>query len=70
MVFVNPVQNMVIRPGQHVSIEGKIYHPFLAHWQNHGDVRKAVVHIWLRDAVTDTVPILEIQRCRPDGRIA
>ena len=31
--FVSPTKNMVVRPGQYVSGEGKIYHPYLANWR-------------------------------------
>jgi ESCRT-I complex subunit TSG101 len=33
IALVIPTQEMVIRPGQHVSGEGRIYHPYLANWQ-------------------------------------
>lgn len=32
--YVIPTQGMVIRPGQHVSGEGRVYHPYLADWAN------------------------------------
>ncbi|KAI9813485.1 MAG: hypothetical protein M1827_004161 [Pycnora praestabilis] len=32
MVYVTPTQGMFVRPGQHVSGEGRVYHPYLAHW--------------------------------------
>lgn len=34
IAFVVPTQEMVVRSGQHVSSEGRIYHPYLAKW-NH-----------------------------------
>ncbi|KAL9100324.1 MAG: hypothetical protein Q9163_004287 [Psora crenata] len=30
--FVTPTKGMAIRPGQHVSADGRIYHPYLAGW--------------------------------------
>ena len=36
MSFVTPTKDMVVRPGQYVSGEGRIYHPYLAGWR--GDV--------------------------------
>lgn len=33
MNFVTPTKDMVVRPGQHVSGEGRIYHPYLAGWR-------------------------------------
>ena len=32
--FVTPTSDMVVRPGQYVSGEGKIYHPYLANWRD------------------------------------
>ena len=34
MGFVIPMKNMAVRPGQHVSGEGRIYHPYLAEWRD------------------------------------
>ncbi|MCJ1462644.1 hypothetical protein MMC07_001247 [Pseudocyphellaria aurata] len=31
--FVTPTKNMAVRPGQHVSGEGRVYHPYLAGWR-------------------------------------
>ncbi|KAH0266274.1 UEV-domain-containing protein, partial [Aureobasidium melanogenum] len=32
MVFVIPGEGMAIRPGQHVSVDGRVYHPYLRDW--------------------------------------
>ncbi|KAI9705102.1 MAG: hypothetical protein M1836_006885 [Candelina mexicana] len=32
MVYVMPTHGMVVRAGQHVSGEGRVYHPYLAQW--------------------------------------
>lgn len=32
MVYVIPSQDMLVRPGQHVSGDGRVYHPYLARW--------------------------------------
>ncbi|THY55404.1 UEV-domain-containing protein [Aureobasidium pullulans] len=32
MVFVIPGDGMAIRPGQHVSVDGRVYHPYLRDW--------------------------------------
>ena len=34
MQFVTPTKEMLVRPGQHVSADGRIYHPYLANWRN------------------------------------
>ncbi|MCJ1472698.1 hypothetical protein MMC13_001347 [Lambiella insularis] len=33
IVYVTPTREMVVRPGQYVSGEGRIYHPYLANWR-------------------------------------
>ena len=38
MVYITPTEGMMIRPGQHVSGEGKVYHPYLAGWTEFWDV--------------------------------
>ncbi|KAF2838409.1 UEV-domain-containing protein [Patellaria atrata CBS 101060] len=37
IVYVTPVRGMVVRPGQHVSPDGKVYHPYLAQWNQYWD---------------------------------
>ncbi|KAF2278863.1 UEV-domain-containing protein [Westerdykella ornata] len=37
IVYVTPSQDMLVRPGQHVSGEGRIYHPYLAQWGKYWD---------------------------------
>ena len=32
IIFICPTGNMTVRPGQHVSGEGRVYHPYLAGW--------------------------------------
>jgi hypothetical protein len=39
IVFITPSQDMVVRPGQHVSGDGRVYHPYLAQWGQYWDVR-------------------------------
>lgn len=34
MSFVVPTKDMVVRPGQHVSVDGRVYHPYIAHWKD------------------------------------
>jgi ESCRT-I complex subunit TSG101 len=38
MVYVTPSQGMVIRPGQHVYNNGRVFHPYLAQWPKMWDV--------------------------------
>ncbi|KAF2087410.1 UEV-domain-containing protein, partial [Saccharata proteae CBS 121410] len=37
MVYVTPSQGMVVRPGQHVGGEGRVYHPYLSGWNKYWD---------------------------------
>ena len=38
LVYITPSQDMVVRPGQHVSGDGRVYHPYLAQWAQYWDV--------------------------------
>ena len=38
IVYVTPSQDMLIRPGQHVYNNGRIFHPYLAQWAKYWDV--------------------------------
>ncbi|RMZ70442.1 UEV domain-containing [Pyrenophora seminiperda CCB06] len=37
IVYVTPAHDMVLRPGQHVSTDGRVYHPYLAQWAKYWD---------------------------------
>ncbi|CAE7034214.1 hypothetical protein PTNB73_10493 [Pyrenophora teres f. teres] len=37
IVYVTPSHDMVLRPGQHVSTDGRVYHPYLAQWAKYWD---------------------------------
>lgn len=41
LVYVTPTEGMVVRPGQHVDPQGKIYHPYLVGWAEYWDVSKS-----------------------------
>lgn len=43
LVYVTPSQDMIVRPGQHVSGDGRIYHPYLAQWAKYWDVSTTCV---------------------------
>lgn len=38
IVYVTPAQGMLVRPGQHVAGDGRVYHPYLAGWSKFYDV--------------------------------
>lgn len=42
LVYVTPPQGMVVRPGQHVSAEGRIFHPYIARWREFWDKSNTV----------------------------
>lgn len=37
MVYVTPGRDMLVRPGQHVGVEGRVYHPYLRDWSGAWD---------------------------------
>ncbi|KAK8241456.1 ESCRT-I component [Phyllosticta capitalensis] len=37
LVYVTPSQDMSVRPGQHVSSDGRVYHPYLSGWAQYWD---------------------------------
>lgn len=37
MVYVTPGKDMVVRPGQHVAVDGRVYHPYLRDWSRTHD---------------------------------
>ncbi|SZF02708.1 unnamed protein product [Blumeria hordei] len=37
IVYVTSAENLMIRPGQHVDLQGKIYHPYLVRWAENWD---------------------------------
>ncbi|KAJ5730481.1 uncharacterized protein N7483_004989 [Penicillium malachiteum] len=48
MVYVTPPQDMTVRSGQHVTLEGRVYHHYLAHW----------AEAWDRSTISDFLSIL------------
>lgn len=61
MVYVTPTHDMVVRVGQHVTLEGRVYHHYLAHWLEAWDVSDTVRILRLRAYHA----IIEIYDCRP-----
>ncbi|KAL4895321.1 UEV domain-containing protein [Aspergillus ambiguus] len=48
LVYVTPTQDMAVRVGQHVTLEGRVYHHYLAHWRE----------AWERSSLVDLLSIL------------
>jgi len=38
LVYVTPTEGMIVRAGQHVDPQGKVYHPYLVGWAEFWDV--------------------------------
>ncbi|KAL4875648.1 UEV domain-containing protein [Aspergillus karnatakaensis] len=49
IAYVTPTQDMAVRAGQHVTLEGRIYHHYLAHWAG----------AWERSSLLDFLSILQ-----------
>ncbi|KAL4784767.1 UEV domain-containing protein [Aspergillus varians] len=49
IVYVMPTQDMAVRVGQHVTLEGRVYHHYLAHWAG----------AWERSSILDLLSILQ-----------
>lgn len=51
IVYVTPTPDMVVRSGQHVTLEGRVYHHYLAHWHETWDVSSTdVARCYRQDA--------------------
>ncbi|KAK5124616.1 hypothetical protein LTR85_001329 [Meristemomyces frigidus] len=37
IVYINPGRDMLVRPGQHVGVDGRVYHPYLRDWSSMWD---------------------------------
>ncbi|PGH23064.1 hypothetical protein AJ80_02837 [Polytolypa hystricis UAMH7299] len=62
-VYVTPTQGMLVRPGQHVSGEGRVYHHYLAHWADAWD-RSTLVDLMsiLREVFAKEPPVISKQQ--------
>ncbi|KAH9831307.1 tumor susceptibility protein [Teratosphaeria destructans] len=49
MVYVTPGRDMNIRPGQHVGVDGRVYHPYLADW----------ARLWNRTSIVEFLGFLQ-----------
>ncbi|EEH23584.1 hypothetical protein PABG_05795 [Paracoccidioides brasiliensis Pb03] len=63
MMYVTPTQDMLVRPGQHVSGEGRVYHHYLAHWADAWDRSTIVDFLYiLRDIFAKEPPVISKQQ--------
>ncbi|KAI9823750.1 MAG: hypothetical protein M1832_002307 [Thelocarpon impressellum] len=66
MVYVTPTQTMAVRPGQHVSGEGKVYHPYLAGWGDFWDKSNLLDFLGvLSNVFAKEPPVISKQQQRP-----
>ncbi|CAI7659649.1 unnamed protein product [Penicillium glandicola] len=56
IAYVTPTHDMTVRVGQHVTLEGQVYHHYLAHWAEAWDV--SARETW-RSTITDLLSILQ-----------
>ncbi|OTB02773.1 hypothetical protein M426DRAFT_322369 [Hypoxylon sp. CI-4A] len=63
--YVTPTENMMVRPGQHVDPQGRIYHPYLVGWTEFWDKSSLLDFITiLRDIFAKEPPVVSRQQAR------
>ncbi|RYP45584.1 hypothetical protein DL768_008099 [Monosporascus sp. mg162] len=66
LAYVTPTENMMVRPGQHVDPQGRIYHPYLAAWPEFWDKSSLLDFLAiLRDIFAKEPPVVSKQQARP-----
>ncbi|KAI2778528.1 UEV-domain-containing protein [Daldinia loculata] len=64
--YVTPTENMMVRPGQHVDPQGRIYHPYLVGWAEFWDKSSLLDFIAiLRDVFAKEPPVVSRQQAPP-----
>ncbi|KAI2602536.1 UEV-domain-containing protein [Hypoxylon sp. NC1633] len=64
--YVTPTDNMMVRPGQHVDPQGRIYHPYLVGWAEFWDKSSLLDFLAiLRDIFAKEPPVVARQQARP-----
>ncbi|KAI1428680.1 UEV domain-containing protein [Xylaria sp. FL1777] len=64
--YVTPTDTMVVRPGQHVDPQGRVYHPYLVRWAEFWDKSSIVDFLAiLRDIFAKEPPVVSRQQLRP-----
>ncbi|KAI4285511.1 MAG: hypothetical protein L6R38_000608 [Xanthoria sp. 2 TBL-2021] len=64
IAFVTPTKNMAVRAGQYVSVEGRVYHPYLAGWKQD---RSSIVELLsiLQEVFAREPPVISRQEPAP-----
>ncbi|KAI1821494.1 UEV domain-containing protein [Xylaria intraflava] len=64
--YVTPTEAMMVRPGQHVDPQGRIYHPYLVRWAEFWDKSSILDFLAiLRDIFAKEPPVVSRQQLRP-----
>ncbi|KAI0908133.1 UEV domain-containing protein [Ustulina deusta] len=64
--YVTPTDTMVVRPGQHVDPQGRVYHPYLVRWAEFWDKSSILDFLAiLRDIFAKEPPVVSRQQLRP-----
>ncbi|KAF2969286.1 hypothetical protein GQX73_g4261 [Xylaria multiplex] len=64
--YVTPTDTMMVRPGQHVDPQGRIYHPYLVRWTEFWDKSSLIDFLAiLRDIFAKEPPVVSRQQLRP-----
>ncbi|KAI0402206.1 UEV domain-containing protein [Xylaria palmicola] len=64
--YVTPTDTMIVRPGQHVDPQGRVYHPYLVRWTEFWDKSSLLDFIAiLRDVFAKEPPVVSRQQPRP-----
>ncbi|KAG9842450.1 UEV-domain-containing protein, partial [Aureobasidium melanogenum] len=72
MVFVIPGEGMAIRPGQHVGVDGRVYHPYLRDWSinqrpNIVDFLRLLQDVFAREPPVVAKPVQRQQHAEPQS---
>ncbi|KAG4026070.1 hypothetical protein MFRU_045g00150 [Monilinia fructicola] len=63
LAYVTPVEGMVVRAGQHVDPQGKVYHPYLMRWPDYWDKSNVLDFLAiLRDVFAKEPPVISRQQ--------
>ncbi|CAL3972606.1 hypothetical protein PZA11_004321 [Diplocarpon coronariae] len=63
LVYVTPTESMMVRPGQHVDPQGKVYHPYLVGWAEFWD-KSTILNFLsiLREVFSNEPPVVSRQQ--------
>ncbi|KAF8858883.1 UEV-domain-containing protein [Acephala macrosclerotiorum] len=66
LIYVTPTEGMMVRPGQHVDPQGKIYHPYLVGWAEFWDKSNVLDFLAiLREIFAKEPPVISRQQQAP-----